>query len=232
MSLTKTLRIMMHNYGFWTRVDSPLASSLKILLVSLSWASAGRITRAFAFSDFANSATWRVALSTLKCGLNWLLKCFDVKDGGINSVLLFPMKEGGKVPKIRHFRQEPVFVQWTGGPFISNCWLGFIDLCAWCFGGLNSSRNLGWKLLNECSMSNAWSRSFRWAGNNFYWRIFRNKLGCKDANSTEIFPDVEHPVIINMPDHSNPNLGGTMRLGRKATIFMPKGSGAPSRLRM
>ena len=42
----------------------------------------------------------------------------------------------------------------------------------------------------------------------------RNVLGYKDANSTEINPDTEHPVIDLMPEQKDvEDLGGTMRLG-------------------
>ncbi len=67
---------------------------------------------------------------------------------------------------------------------------------------------------------------------NIFYAFNRNKLGLNNAHSTEFNADTEHPVIINMPDHSNPKLGGTMRLGRKATIFLPKGPSTPSRLSM
>lgn len=43
----------------------------------------------------------------------------------------------------------------------------------------------------------------------------RNVLGLQNANTTEIDPDTEHPVIYLMPDqHDVTNLGGTMRLGQ------------------
>ncbi len=42
----------------------------------------------------------------------------------------------------------------------------------------------------------------------------RNVLGYDDANSIELNPDTEHPVIALMPDQENvENLGGTLRLG-------------------
>ena len=42
----------------------------------------------------------------------------------------------------------------------------------------------------------------------------RNVLGLKDANTTEIDPDTENPVIYLMPDqHNVTDMGGTMRLG-------------------
>lgn len=47
----------------------------------------------------------------------------------------------------------------------------------------------------------------------------RNILGFKDANSTENEPDTKHPVVIEMPEHNPGNLGGTMRLGRRRTVF-------------
>ncbi|KAJ7385788.1 CTP synthase 1 [Desmophyllum pertusum] len=47
----------------------------------------------------------------------------------------------------------------------------------------------------------------------------RHILGWKDANSTENEPDTSHPVVIEMPEHNPGQLGGTMRLGRRRTIF-------------
>ena len=42
----------------------------------------------------------------------------------------------------------------------------------------------------------------------------RNVLGYKDAHSSELDPDTEHPVIDLMPEQRDvENLGGTMRLG-------------------
>lgn len=40
-----------------------------------------------------------------------------------------------------------------------------------------------------------------------------------DANSAEWDKDTPHPVVINMPEISQTILGGTMRLGDRATIF-------------
>jgi len=47
----------------------------------------------------------------------------------------------------------------------------------------------------------------------------RNVLGWKDAHSSEMAPDTTHPVVIDMPEHNQGVLGGTMRLGKRTTIF-------------
>ncbi|KAF4088033.1 hypothetical protein AMELA_G00078070 [Ameiurus melas] len=47
----------------------------------------------------------------------------------------------------------------------------------------------------------------------------RNVLGWKDANSTEFDPDTKYPVVIEMPEHNPGQMGGTMRLGKRRTIF-------------
>ncbi|KAF8477598.1 CTP synthase [Kalaharituber pfeilii] len=47
----------------------------------------------------------------------------------------------------------------------------------------------------------------------------RNVCGMKDANSVEIVPSTENPVVIFMPEGSKTHLGGTMRLGIRPTIF-------------
>uniref|UniRef100_A0A671WJW9 CTP synthase n=1 Tax=Sparus aurata TaxID=8175 RepID=A0A671WJW9_SPAAU len=47
----------------------------------------------------------------------------------------------------------------------------------------------------------------------------RNVLGWEDANSTEFNPESEHPVVIDMPEHNPGQMGGTMRLGKRQTIF-------------
>ncbi|TSQ69519.1 CTP synthase 1 [Bagarius yarrelli] len=47
----------------------------------------------------------------------------------------------------------------------------------------------------------------------------RNVLGWEDANSTEFDPNTKYPVVIEMPEHNPGQMGGTMRLGRRRTIF-------------
>ncbi len=47
----------------------------------------------------------------------------------------------------------------------------------------------------------------------------RNVLGLKDANSTEFDPSTTNPVVIEMPEHNPGKMGGTMRLGKRKTIF-------------
>ncbi|CAL9705155.1 unnamed protein product [Knipowitschia caucasica] len=47
----------------------------------------------------------------------------------------------------------------------------------------------------------------------------RNVLGWEDANSTEFNPETKHPVVIDMPEHNSGQMGGTMRLGKRRTIF-------------
>lgn len=47
----------------------------------------------------------------------------------------------------------------------------------------------------------------------------RNVLHIEDANTTEIDPECEHPLVIEMPEHHPGELGGTMRLGKRTTIF-------------
>lgn len=49
----------------------------------------------------------------------------------------------------------------------------------------------------------------------------RNVCGFVNANSTEINPDTTYPVVINMPEISMTQLGNTMRLGSRKTIFNP-----------
>uniref|UniRef100_A0A4W5LKD7 CTP synthase n=1 Tax=Hucho hucho TaxID=62062 RepID=A0A4W5LKD7_9TELE len=40
-----------------------------------------------------------------------------------------------------------------------------------------------------------------------------------NANSTEFHPESKHPVVIDMPEHNPGQMGGTMRLGKRRTIF-------------
>ncbi|XP_065056972.1 CTP synthase 1-like [Rhopilema esculentum] len=47
----------------------------------------------------------------------------------------------------------------------------------------------------------------------------RNVLGWKDANSTELDPNTPHPVVVDMPEHNPGQMGGTMRLGKRKTVF-------------
>lgn len=52
----------------------------------------------------------------------------------------------------------------------------------------------------------------------------RNVLHLEDANSTEITPETTNPLVIDMPEHHPGDLGGTMRLGKRTTIFADKPS--------
>uniref|UniRef100_A0A7N6AXT7 CTP synthase n=1 Tax=Anabas testudineus TaxID=64144 RepID=A0A7N6AXT7_ANATE len=45
-----------------------------------------------------------------------------------------------------------------------------------------------------------------------------------DANSTEFNPESKHPVVIDMPEHNPGQMGGTMRLGKRRTIFKSSSS--------
>lgn len=47
----------------------------------------------------------------------------------------------------------------------------------------------------------------------------RNILKLEGAHTTEVNQDTKHPLVIDMPEHHPGELGGTMRLGRRATIF-------------
>ncbi|KAL8579490.1 CTP synthase 1 [Nucella lapillus] len=47
----------------------------------------------------------------------------------------------------------------------------------------------------------------------------RNVLGHKDANSTEVNSATSYPVVIDMPEHNQGQMGGTMRLGKRTTVF-------------
>ncbi|KAL0832909.1 hypothetical protein ABMA28_001053 [Loxostege sticticalis] len=49
----------------------------------------------------------------------------------------------------------------------------------------------------------------------------RNVLGLKGANTTEVDPNCEDKLIIDMPEHHPGNLGGTMRLGKRKTFLEP-----------
>jgi len=47
----------------------------------------------------------------------------------------------------------------------------------------------------------------------------RNVMGMNGSNSTEIDPETSHPIVIDMPEHNSGQMGGTMRLGKRKTIF-------------
>jgi CTP synthase len=49
----------------------------------------------------------------------------------------------------------------------------------------------------------------------------RSVLGLKDASSEEIDPQSTNQVIVNMPEISTTQLGGTMRLGSRLSFFAP-----------
>ena len=44
------------------------------------------------------------------------------------------------------------------------------------------------------------------------------------ANSKEFDPTTTHPVVIEMPEHHPGDMGGTMRLGLRETVFRHKGT--------
>jgi len=52
----------------------------------------------------------------------------------------------------------------------------------------------------------------------------RNVCGLEGANSSEMDPDTKHPVVIDMPEHNQGQLGGTMRLGKRQTMFNTQNS--------
>ncbi|XP_072470363.1 CTP synthase 2 isoform X3 [Notamacropus eugenii] len=52
----------------------------------------------------------------------------------------------------------------------------------------------------------------------------RNCLGWKDADSTEFVPTTSIPVVIDMPEHHPGEMGGTMRLGKRTTVFKTEDS--------
>uniref|UniRef100_A0A6M2DSW7 CTP synthase n=1 Tax=Xenopsylla cheopis TaxID=163159 RepID=A0A6M2DSW7_XENCH len=52
----------------------------------------------------------------------------------------------------------------------------------------------------------------------------RNVLKLQNANTTEIDPSTKDPLVIDMPEHHTGTLGGTMRLGKRTTIFKDKDS--------
>ncbi|XP_074033430.1 CTP synthase isoform X2 [Leptinotarsa decemlineata] len=57
----------------------------------------------------------------------------------------------------------------------------------------------------------------------------RNVLGLTEANSTELCKTSNHPVIIEMSEHNNGQMGGTMRLGRRLTVFKDSTEGSKIR---
>ncbi|CAH1800129.1 unnamed protein product [Owenia fusiformis] len=52
----------------------------------------------------------------------------------------------------------------------------------------------------------------------------RNVLGWKDAHSTEFNSSTTKPVVIEMPEHNPGQMGGTMRLGKRRTVFQTENS--------
>ncbi|PNF14520.1 CTP synthase, partial [Cryptotermes secundus] len=47
----------------------------------------------------------------------------------------------------------------------------------------------------------------------------RNVLNLTGANTTEIDPDAEHAIVIDMPEYNPGMMGSTMRLGKRTTVF-------------
>lgn len=44
-------------------------------------------------------------------------------------------------------------------------------------------------------------------------------LNLTGANTTEIDPDAEHAIVIDMPEYNPGMMGSTMRLGKRTTVF-------------
>lgn len=47
----------------------------------------------------------------------------------------------------------------------------------------------------------------------------RNVLQMENANSIEVDETTKFPVVIDMPEHNTGDMGGTMRLGKRTTLF-------------
>lgn len=47
----------------------------------------------------------------------------------------------------------------------------------------------------------------------------RNVLKMADANSIEVMENTNFPVVIDIPEHNTGEMGGTMRLGKRTTVF-------------
>ncbi|KAL8426403.1 hypothetical protein Efla_006755 [Eimeria flavescens] len=54
--------------------------------------------------------------------------------------------------------------------------------------------------------------------------IGRSLLGLTDADSEEFNPKTTHPVVVSMPEHTTGKKGGSMRLGKRATIIRDRAS--------
>ncbi|KAK9496739.1 hypothetical protein O3M35_013028 [Rhynocoris fuscipes] len=83
---------------------------------------------------------------------------------------------------------------------------GKIDACRWC-------RETNKPFLGICLGLQAAVIEFA-----------RNVLNMKEANTTEIDNKTESPVVIEMPEHNGGDMGGSMRLGRRTTIFKTSNS--------
>lgn len=54
--------------------------------------------------------------------------------------------------------------------------------------------------------------------------VARSLLKLPDADSQEFNPNTQHPVVVCMPEHTTGTVGGSMRLGKRATIIRDKHS--------
>jgi len=52
----------------------------------------------------------------------------------------------------------------------------------------------------------------------------RNVLNMPGATTTEIDPHTPYPVVIDMPEHTHGEMGGTMRLGKRRTVWKTEDS--------
>ncbi|KFD68234.1 hypothetical protein M514_03134 [Trichuris suis] len=58
----------------------------------------------------------------------------------------------------------------------------------------------------------------------------RSVLSLRDANSTEFNKDTKHPVVVDMPEHNPGDMGGTMRVGLRKTVFQTNRSSVVQKL--
>lgn len=100
---------------------------------------------------------------------------------------------------------EDTFVVFSGiivpGGFGKRGLQGKIEACRWC--RTNNKPFLGICLGLQAAVI----------------ELARNVLNLQSANSTEIDPNTSTPVVIDMPEHNQGIMGGTMRLGKRQTRF-------------
>uniref|UniRef100_A0A0P4VTV7 CTP synthase n=1 Tax=Scylla olivacea TaxID=85551 RepID=A0A0P4VTV7_SCYOL len=175
-----------------------LSTKHEHLRTSVTIALVGKYTQ---LEDSYASVIKALQHAALACNRKLELKCIEAED----------IEEGAKaIRPVKYYEAWRNVCKCNGiivpGGFGQRGMEGKIAVCKW-------ARTMKKPLLGVCLGLQAAVIEFS-----------RNVLGWGDANSQEMYPDGTCHVIIEMPEHNPGELGGTMRLGKRQTLFKTQDS--------